>query len=85
MDDAGGQLRPRLQVNDGQPPSHGCELDDPQANGEAAVKFVVDPPNLSEWRQKLFDLHEMVTLDQEEYVTRGLQRPMKTPNQGPTD
>lgn len=79
VDDAGGQLRPRLQVNDGQPPSHGCEHDDPQANGEAAVKFVVDPPNLSEWRQKLFDLHEMVTLDQEEYVTRGLQRPMKTP------
>jgi len=61
------QSRPALPGEDVRPLGHGPEQhDDTQVNGQASAKFVVDPPNLAEWRQKLFDLEEMVILDQEE-------------------
>lgn len=31
-------------------------------SGVKTSNYVVDPPNLAEWRQKLFDLEEMVVL-----------------------
>lgn len=65
-EDVGGRSRPAIQVEDVRPLGHGPEQHDTQVNGQASAKFVVDPPNLAEWRQKLFDLEEMVILDQEE-------------------
>jgi hypothetical protein len=37
------------------------------------TKIVIDPPNLEEWRQKLFDVNEMITLSEEEYVFQSNQ------------
>ena len=30
--------------------------------------IVVEPPSLAQWRQKLFDLHEIITLDEEQFA-----------------
>ena len=37
-----------------------------QSNGHLNTKIVVDPPNLEEWRQKLFNVDEVITLSQDE-------------------
>ncbi|RDL42096.1 Uncharacterized protein BP5553_02075 [Venustampulla echinocandica] len=34
-----------------------------------STRIVVDPPDLGEWRQKLFDVNEMITLSEEEFET----------------
>ena len=39
---------------------------DQKSNGHLSTKIVVDPPNLEEWRQKLFDVSEPITLSEEE-------------------
>jgi glutathione S-transferase len=39
---------------------------DQKSNGHISSKIVVDPPNLAEWRQKLFNVDEMITLSEEE-------------------
>jgi glutathione S-transferase len=44
------------------------EGSDQKSNGHLSTKIVVDPPNLTEWRQKLFNVDEMITLSEEEYV-----------------
>ena len=40
----------------------------PKGKGHLATKIVPDPPNLQEWRQKLFSVDEVITLSQEECV-----------------
>lgn len=42
------------------------ERSDQKSNGHLSTKIVVDPPNLAEWRQKLFNVDEMITLSEEE-------------------
>ncbi|TVY22249.1 Glutathione S-transferase [Lachnellula hyalina] len=42
---------------------------DQKSNGHLSTKIVVDPPNLAEWRQKLFNVDEMITLSEEEFET----------------
>ncbi|KAH6678271.1 hypothetical protein B0J14DRAFT_582325 [Halenospora varia] len=42
---------------------------DQKSNGHQSGKIVVDPPNLDEWRQRLFNVDEMITLSEEEYET----------------
>lgn len=39
---------------------------DQKSNGHLSTKIVVDPPNLTEWRQKLFNVDEMITLSEDE-------------------
>jgi glutathione S-transferase len=39
---------------------------DQKSNGHLSTKIVVDPPGLAEWRQKLFNVDEMITLSEEE-------------------
>jgi len=39
---------------------------DQKSNGHLSTKIVPDPPNLAEWRQKLFNVDEMITLSEEE-------------------
>lgn len=39
---------------------------DQKSNGHQSGKIVVDPPNLDEWRQRLFNVDEMITLSEEE-------------------
>lgn len=41
---------------------------DQKSNGHLPTKIVIDPPNLAEWRQRLFNVDETITLTQEEYV-----------------
>jgi hypothetical protein len=41
---------------------------DQKSNGHLSNKLVIDPPNLEEWRQKLFNVDEVITLSEEEYV-----------------
>lgn len=55
-----------LHAKDIGDPCPGGEHDGSQAHSQANAKLVVDPPNLAGWRRRLFDLQEMVTLDQEE-------------------
>jgi len=50
------------------------EGSDQKSNGHLSTKIVVDPPNLAEWRQKLFNVDEMITLSQEEYVVPNSRR-----------
>lgn len=45
---------------------------DQKSNGHLSTKVVVDPPNLAEWRQKLFNVDEMITLSEDEYVAETL-------------
>ncbi|RDW94525.1 hypothetical protein BP5796_00288 [Coleophoma crateriformis] len=42
---------------------------DQKSNGHASGKIVIDPPDLTEWRQRLFNVDEMITLSEEEYET----------------
>ncbi|KAH8808372.1 hypothetical protein F5884DRAFT_791986 [Xylogone sp. PMI_703] len=42
---------------------------DQKSNGHLPTKIVVDPPNLAEWRQRLFNVDETITLSQEEFET----------------
>ncbi|KAE8443076.1 hypothetical protein EG329_002399 [Mollisiaceae sp. DMI_Dod_QoI] len=42
---------------------------DQKSNGHLSTKIVVDPPNLAEWRQKLFNVDEMITLSEDEFQT----------------
>ncbi|PMD17583.1 hypothetical protein NA56DRAFT_648653 [Hyaloscypha hepaticicola] len=42
---------------------------DQKSNGHLSTKIVENPPNLAEWRQKLFDVNEMITLSEEEFQT----------------
>lgn len=42
--------------------------DDQKSKGHLSRKIVLDPPNLQEWRQKLFDVDDMITLSEEQYV-----------------
>lgn len=60
-----GSLTPRVEEMASHP-SGGDEDDGATTDGQAGAKFVLDPPNLARWRQRLFDLEEMVALDQEE-------------------
>lgn len=41
---------------------------DQKSNGHFSTKIVVDPPNLADWRQRLFNVDEMITLSEDEYV-----------------
>lgn len=45
---------------------------DQKSNGHLSTKIVVDPPNLAEWRQKLFNVDEMITLSEDEYAVQTL-------------
>lgn len=45
---------------------------DQKSNGHLSSKIVVDPPNLADWRQKLFNVDEMITLSEEEYAVLAL-------------
>lgn len=38
-----------------------------RSNGHISTKIVVDPPNLEEWRERLFNVDELITLSEEEY------------------
>ncbi|RFU30015.1 hypothetical protein B7463_g6318, partial [Scytalidium lignicola] len=42
---------------------------DQKSNGHLPTKIVVDPPNLAEWRQRLFNVDDTITLTQEEFET----------------
>jgi glutathione S-transferase len=42
------------------------ESGDQKSNGHLSTKIVPDPPNLAEWRQKLFNVDEMITLSEDE-------------------
>ena len=39
---------------------------DQKSNGHLSTKIVVDPPHLAEWREKLFNVDEMITLSEDE-------------------
>lgn len=54
----------RLQQEDGM--FGGPEASDQTSNGHLPTAIVPDPPNLTEWRQKLFNVDEMITLSEEE-------------------
>jgi glutathione S-transferase len=41
---------------------------DQTSNGHLPTAIVVDPPNLEEWRQKLFNVDELIILSEDEYV-----------------
>ena len=41
---------------------------DQTSHGHLPTRIVPDPPNLTEWRQKLFDVNEMITLSKDESV-----------------
>ena len=41
---------------------------DQTSHGHLPTRIVPDPPNLTEWRQKLFDVNEMITLSKDEFV-----------------
>ncbi|KAI9814430.1 MAG: hypothetical protein M1827_003286 [Pycnora praestabilis] len=40
-----------------------------KGHGTDNMKMVPDPPNLDEWRGKLFDVNDMITLSEDEYQT----------------
>jgi glutathione S-transferase len=42
------------------------EGSDQKSNGHLSTKIVENPPNLAEWRQKLFNVDDMITLSEEE-------------------
>lgn len=41
----------------------------PTAPGKLGGKIVVDPPDLESWREKLFNVDEMIVLTHEQYVS----------------
>lgn len=42
------------------------EGSDQKSNGHLSTKIVENPPSLAEWRQKLFNVDDMITLSEEE-------------------
>ncbi|KAH8889533.1 hypothetical protein GQ53DRAFT_652346 [Thozetella sp. PMI_491] len=40
-----------------------------QSNSHLSTKIVLDPPNLMQWRQRLFDLEEIVIMNHDEFET----------------
>lgn len=46
----------------------GTEAGDQTSDGHLPTAIVPDPPNLAEWRQKLFNVDDMITLSEEEWV-----------------
>ncbi|KFZ01207.1 hypothetical protein V501_10139 [Pseudogymnoascus sp. VKM F-4519 (FW-2642)] len=42
---------------------------DQKSNGHLSTRVVADPPNIAEWRKKLFDVDEMITLSQDQFET----------------
>jgi hypothetical protein len=46
--------------------SHGHEQQVKRSNGQLSTKIVIDPPNLEEWRNKLFNVDETIVLTHEE-------------------
>ncbi len=59
-----GRLQQEEDIFGGQQDGGG----DQKSNGHLSTKMVPEPPNLAEWRQKLFDVNEMITLSEEEYA-----------------
>ncbi len=47
------------------------EIGDHKGGGLLGTAIVTDPPDLEEWRQKLFDVNEMITLSEEEFAFPG--------------
>lgn len=41
---------------------------DQKSNGHLSSKLVVDPPNLEEWRERLFNVDDIITLSEEQYI-----------------
>lgn len=54
----------RLQQEDGIYGGPGSS--DQESNGHLPTAIIPDPPNLEEWRQKLFNVDDMITLSEEE-------------------
>ncbi|KAJ4008097.1 hypothetical protein NW752_009975 [Fusarium irregulare] len=50
-------------------PSQGYEQQVKRSNGQLSTKIVIDPPNLEEWRNKLFNVDETIVLTHEEFET----------------
>ena len=48
------------------PPPPVPEGSDQQTLGHQSTRLVDNPPNLAEWRQRLFDVNEMITLSEDE-------------------
>jgi glutathione S-transferase len=46
-----------------QPPQDGG---DQQSTGHLPTRIVPDPPNLQEWREKLFNVDDIIALSEEE-------------------
>jgi glutathione S-transferase len=53
---------PAAVAEDATPPNHGSHFQ--------GLKLIAEPPDLEAWRQKLFDVDETITLNEEEYVYR---------------
>lgn len=51
-----------------------------KSTGHHAHKIVPNPPNLDAWREKLFNVDEMITLSEEEYVDNIRIQKSKYPN-----
>ncbi|CAG7556747.1 unnamed protein product [Fusarium equiseti] len=49
--------------------SHGHEQQVKRSNGQLSTKIVIDPPNLEDWRNKLFNVDETIVLTHEEFET----------------
>jgi glutathione S-transferase len=53
---------PVAATEDAAPSNHGSHFQ--------GLKLIAEPPDLEAWRQKLFDVDETITLNEEEYVRR---------------
>jgi len=60
----------RLQQEDDMFGGGSPDSQEQKSSGHIGTKIVVDPPNLEAWRQKLFDVDEMIMLSEEEYASR---------------
>lgn len=60
----------RLQQQDSFSSPAQDEQEGQKSIGHAATRLEPDPPNLEEWRQRLFDVNEMITLSEEQYVNQ---------------
>lgn len=45
-----------------------AEAEKREDGGETKFRLVPNPPDLEAWRQKLFDVNEMITLSEDEYA-----------------
>jgi glutathione S-transferase len=48
--------------------SSGTGPSEPRPHGQLVGRIVVDPPDLQAWRQKLFNIDDMIVLTNEQYV-----------------